>query len=57
VVDVKSGGVIGSIEKGALPVLGQIVLQVIIPMNFDGRAPVQGVWVLSQPEEDKRRTQ
>jgi len=56
VVDVKPGGIIGS-TKDALPVMGQLVMQIIVPMNFSGREPVQGVWVLEQPQDDGRKTQ
>lgn len=55
VVDVKEPSTMGlSRNPRELPmqVPGQIVVQVILPLEFAGGQPVGGVWVVKQPKEE-----
>jgi hypothetical protein len=47
VAQLNPGGVIGS-SRDAMPVAGMLVLQIIVPIQFQGDQ-INGVWVLAQP--------
>ncbi len=38
-------------DGNAVPTVGKLVLQIILPLEVQSGRPVQGVWVLEQPAE------
>lgn len=53
VVELSEGGLIGMDKGQPMQMPGRLVLQIILPMEVDSRRPVQGVWVLPQPKDEK----
>lgn len=52
VVHVEDGGLIGvnGPQKTPMQMPGKVVLQIIVPVEFDPRGTVGGVWVVRQPD-------